>query len=116
MREALPADRAKLTADQAQALANIAYANKDVKAFAAAGRGIKNLDVTVEQLEKCNAPFLFIYGSKEADATKQRAAQILKSLPRGELKVIDGADHISTLANPEFGNAIKEFLRANKQQ
>ncbi|MCU0703948.1 MAG: alpha/beta hydrolase [Fimbriiglobus sp.] len=114
--EVLPADKAKLTADQATALAKIAYANKDVKAFAAAGRGIKNLDVTVDQLGKCKAPFLFIHGSKEADATKHRAANIVKALGRGEIKVIDGADHITTLGNPEFGKAINEFLRANKKK
>lgn len=114
--EVLPADKAKLTADQAKALAKIAYAGKDVKAFAAAGRGIKNLDVTVEQLEKCKAPFLFIHGSKEADATKQRAANIVQSLGRGEVKIIDGADHITTLASPVFGKTVNEFLRANKQR
>lgn len=112
----LPADKAKLTADQAMALARIAYAGKDVKAFAAAGRGIKNLDVSVEQLEKCKAPFLFIHGSKEADATKERAAKIVKSLGRGEVKVIEGADHVTTLANPEFSKAVRDFLRANKHR
>lgn len=114
--EVLPGDKAKLTADQAKALAKIAYAGKDVKAFAAAGRGIKNLDVTMEQLKKCKAPFLFIHGSKEADATKQRAANIVQLLGRGEVKVIDGADHVTTLANPVFGKTVSEFLRANKQR
>jgi hypothetical protein len=59
-------------------VAKFLYGNKDVKAFAAAGRGIKNLDVTPEQLKRCEAPILFINGSKEASSTKERAAAITK--------------------------------------
>ena len=114
--EVMPADKPKLTEEQANALAKILYGDKDVKAFAAAGRGIKNLDVTGDQLKKCRAPILFVHGSKEANATKERAAVIIKLLGRGEIKVIEGADHMTTLTNPEFGKTIEEFLRANKQK
>lgn len=114
--EVMPANKAKLTAKQANALAKILYGDKDVKAFAAAGRGIKDLDVTGDQLKKCKAPILFIHGSKEAEATKERAAAMTKLLGRGEIKVIEGADHMTTLAMPEFGKTIEEFLRANKQK
>jgi pimeloyl-ACP methyl ester carboxylesterase len=114
--EVLPADQLKLTEEQADALAKYLYGDKDVKAFAAAGRGIKNLDVTGDQLKKCKAPILFVHGSKEAEATKKRAAVIIKLLGRGEIKVIEGADHMTTLANPEFAKTIDEFLRANKQK
>jgi pimeloyl-ACP methyl ester carboxylesterase len=105
-----------LTEEQAKALAKILYGAKDVKAFAAAGRGIKDLDVTGDQLKKCKAPILFVHGSKEAASTKERAAAITKLLGRGEIKVIGGADHMTTLANPEFAKTIEEFLRANKQK
>jgi pimeloyl-ACP methyl ester carboxylesterase len=114
--EVMPADKPKLTEEQANALAKFLYGDKDVKAFAAAGRGIKNLDVTGDQLKKCKAPILFIHGSKEADATKERAAAIIKLLGRGEIKVIEGADHMTTLTKPEFGKTIEEFLRAYKQK
>jgi hypothetical protein len=73
--EVTPVDRPKLTLNQANAVAMLLYGDKDVKAFAAAGRGIKNLDVTPEQLKKCSAPILFIYGSKDASSTKERAAR-----------------------------------------
>ncbi len=116
LRAVMPADRPKLSAEQATALAKILYDGKDVKAFAAAGRGIKNLDVTGEQLKKCKAPILFIYGSQEPAATKNRAAAITKLIGRGEIKVIEGADHVTTLAKPEFGKTINEFLRAHKQK
>ena len=114
--EVMPADKPKLTEEQAKAVAKILYGGKDVKAFAAAGRGIKDLDVSGDQLKKCKAPILFIYGSKEADSTKERAAAIVKLLGRGEIKVIEGADHITTLTKPEFAKAIEEFIRANKQK
>jgi len=114
--EVTPADKPKLTEAQASGVAKFLYGNKDVKAFAAAGRGIKNLDVTPEQLKQCKAPILFIHGSKEASSTKERAAAITKLLGRGEIKVIDGADHMTTLTKPEFARAIEEFLRANKRK
>ena len=114
--EVTPADKPKPTEEQANAIAKFLYGNKDVKAFAAAGRGIKNLDVTADQLKKCMAPILFIHGAKEADSTKKRAAAITKLLGRGEIKVIEGGDHITTLTKPEFGTAILEFLRASKQK
>jgi len=37
-------------------------------------------------------------------------------LGRGEVKVVEGRDHISTLSKPEFGEAIVAFLRANKRK
>jgi pimeloyl-ACP methyl ester carboxylesterase len=114
--EVMPADRPKLTEEQAKALAKILYGAKDVKAFAAAGRGIKDLDVTADQLKKCKAQILFVHGSKEAASTKERASAITKLLGRGEIKVIGGADHMTTLTNPEFAKTIQEFLRANKQK
>ena len=113
--EFMPAGKRKLTEKQANALAKFVYLGKDLKAFAAAGRGIKNLDVTAEQLQQCKAPILFVHGSKEADDTKERAAAIVKLLGRGEINVIDDADHVSTLSKPEFGKIIEEFLLANKQ-
>ena len=39
---------------------------------------------------------------------------IVKLLGRGEYKVIEGADHITTLAKPEFASALNEFLRTGK--
>ena len=33
-----------------------------------------------------------------------------------EVKIIEGADQNITLTTPEFGNAIRDFLKANKQK
>lgn len=104
----------KLTAEQATAIAKVAYAGKDVKAFAAAGRGYKNLAVTAEDLKRCKAPMLFIHGGNESDHVKGKVAAARKALGRGELKVIAGGNHMTTLTKPEFGSSIETFLRHGK--
>jgi pimeloyl-ACP methyl ester carboxylesterase len=110
----MPPDRPKLTEEQAKIAAKILYDGKDLKAYAAAGRSFGELRLSIEELSQCKAPILFIHGSKEVEETKERVAAIHKLLGRGEVKVIEGTDHVSTLAKPEFGTAIIEFLRANK--
>lgn len=104
----------KLTEQQAQGLAKFAYGNKDVKAFALAGLSFKELAVTEEQLKKCQAPILFIHGGNESAHVKNRVAMVHKLLGRGEVKIVEGADHMTTLAKPEFGAAIVGFLQANR--
>jgi len=110
--EVMPAP--KPTEEAANALAQFMYGNKDVKAFALAGHGFKKLDVSVEQLSKYKAPILFIHGGNESDHVKNRVAAVRALLGRGELKIVEGGDHITTLMFPEFGAAILEFLRSGK--
>jgi pimeloyl-ACP methyl ester carboxylesterase len=109
-----PADKPKLTEEQANAIAKVLYDGKDVKAFAAAGRGFKNLGVTEDQLKRCAAPVLFIHGGNESRTVKDSVATVRNVLGRGEVKVIEGGDHLTTLARPEFASAISEFLRSGK--
>jgi pimeloyl-ACP methyl ester carboxylesterase len=111
-----PPGKPKPTDAQGKLIATFLYAGKDVKAFAAAGRGFKNLAVTEEQLTSCKAPVLFIHGGDESDDVKNRVANVRKLLGHGELKIIEGGDHITTLTKPEFGSAILEFLRSSKPQ
>ncbi|MFM9996566.1 MAG: alpha/beta fold hydrolase [Phycisphaerales bacterium] len=111
-----PADRPTPTEEQANAFAAYLYAGKDVKAFAAAGRGFKNLEVTTEQLRACAAPVLFIHGGNESAHVKGRVARVHTLLGRGEVKIVEGGDHMTTLLNPEFESTIREFLRANMQK
>ena len=112
--EAMPDDGPKPVKEFADAIANSLYGDKDVKAFAAAGRGFKNLDVTVEQLAKCKAPILFIHGGNESDHVKNRVATVRELLGRGEVRIVEGGDHMTTIIKPEFGAAILEFLRSGK--
>ena len=114
--EVSPSGKPKPTQEQANAIAKFLYDGKDVKAFAAAGRGIKNMEVTEEQLKRCKAPVLFIHGERESDNLKERVAALQKLLPHSELKVVKDADHITTLAKPEFGSAIIEFLRSRQSK
>jgi hypothetical protein len=45
---------------------------------------------------------------------KSRVATVRGLLGRGELKIVDGGDHMTTLIYPEFGASILEFLRSGK--
>jgi pimeloyl-ACP methyl ester carboxylesterase len=110
-----PPGKPKPTEEQAKAIATFLYAGKDVKAFAAAGRSLKSLAVTEEQLDKCQAPILFIHGGNESDQVKEKVAAVRKLLGRGEVKIVEGGDHISTLTKPKFASAILEFLRSGKR-
>jgi pimeloyl-ACP methyl ester carboxylesterase len=112
--EIIPPDKPKPTMEQANAVAKFLFDGKDVKAFAAAGRSFKDLEVTVEQLSRCKAPILFIHGGNESDYVKDRVATVRKLLGRGEVKIVEGADHMTTLTNPEFASAVIEFLRSGK--
>lgn len=111
-----PAGRPKPTEEQASAIAKFMFNGKDVKAFAAAGRSFKDLAVTAEELSKCEAPILFIHGGNESDHVKNRVAAVRELLGRGEVKIVEGGDHMTTLTKPEFGSAIIEFLRASASQ
>ncbi len=111
-----PPGKPKPTEEQAKLYAALMFGGKDVKAFAAAGLSFKNLAVTEDELKRCKAPVLFVHGSEEWANTKDRVAAIRKMLDRSELKVINGASHVSTLSRPEFGRAIREFIVANKQK
>jgi pimeloyl-ACP methyl ester carboxylesterase len=105
--------RPELTIEAANALATLMYSGKDVKAWALAGKSFAGLEVSAADLKKCKAPTLFIHGSKEAESTKSRVAALHKVLVSSVLKIIDGADHVTTLAKPEFGKTVLDFLRAN---
>src|SRR5262249_1659952 len=109
-----PPGKPKPTEAQAKAIAKFLYGGKDVKAFAAAGRSFKDLEVTGEELRKCKAPVLFIHGGNESAQVKDRVARVRKLLGRGEVKIVKGADHITTLTKPEFASAVLQFLRSGK--
>jgi len=109
-----PSGKPQPTEEQARAIAKFLYAGKDVKAFAAAGRSFKHLEVTVEQLRRYKAPILFIHGGNESAHVKHKVATARELLGRGEVRIIEGADHMTTLINPEFASALIAFLRSGK--
>lgn len=99
------------TPEQATAMAKYMFAGKDVKAFAAAGRSFKHLGVPKDQLNRPEIPTLFIHGSDEGEAVKSRVAAVKQLVPHAQFKLIEGGTHITTLAKPEFGEALMAFLR-----
>lgn len=109
----MPADRPKPNDLQARNIAAVMFYRKDLKALAAAGRGFKHLAVDGEQLKASNAPTLFVHGSKESERLQSRVANVRAQLGVGEFKLIEGGDHMTTLAKPEFGATLMAFLRAN---
>lgn len=110
-----PEGRPKPTREQAQAYAKFMFNGKDVKALAVAGSSFKELAVSADDLRKCQAPILFIHGGNESAHVKRRVAMVRELLGRGEVRIVDGGDHMTALAKPEFGTAIVEFLRASMQ-
>jgi pimeloyl-ACP methyl ester carboxylesterase len=112
--EVLPPGRFRPTAEQANGYAAMMLNGKDVKALAAAGLSFDDLQVSEKDLLACPAPALFIYGSLESEHLKGRVEALRKALAKAEVVVIQGSDHVTTLARPEFGKAILEFLGKNK--
>jgi pimeloyl-ACP methyl ester carboxylesterase len=106
--------RPKPTLEQANALAEFMLKGKDVKALAAAGLSFDDLQVAEKDLAACPAPALFIYGSLESEHLKGRVEALRNALSRADVVVIEGSDHVTTLARSEFRAAILEFLRKNK--
>lgn len=112
--EVLPPGRAKLTLEQANVLAEFMLKGKDAKALAAAGLSFDDLQVEEKDLAACPAPALFIYGSLESEHLKGRVEALRHALAKADVVVIEGGDHITTLARPAFGAAIREFLQKNR--
>jgi pimeloyl-ACP methyl ester carboxylesterase len=109
-----PSGRPKPTEQQANAIAAFMFQGKDVDALALAGNSFKDLAVTAEELKMCEAPILFIHGGNESNHVKTKVARARELLGRGEVTVVEGGDHMTTLVKPEFGNTVREFLKANK--
>jgi len=110
-----PTDKPKLTPAQAKALAKILYGGKDLRAFVAAGRSFPELAVKVEDLQRCKAPTLFLHGSEESASVKAMVAEARERLGNGDIELVPGGDHITTPANPVFGQKVKDFLRLHQR-
>lgn len=112
----MPPDMPKLTPAMAKIAAQMMFKGKDVKALAAAGRSFDGLVVRAEDLRKCKAPALFIYGANETGHLAERVAHAREVLGQGEVKVVAGANHSTTLTKPEFGLTLVEFIKAHREK
>ncbi len=67
--------------------------------------------MTAEDLRKCKAPTLFIFGENEG--ARDEIDAVRKVLGPTAFKVVPGGNHITTPGKPEFGATIVAFLHAN---
>ena len=80
----------------------------DPLALAAVVRGMAGLDVTAELLRINKVPTLNIIGSD--DPLKPAADALALVMQEHRLHVIDGANHLTTVVNPDFYDTIRAFF------
>jgi pimeloyl-ACP methyl ester carboxylesterase len=79
----------------------------DSKAQAAAGRSLRELMVSDDQLKAIRVPVLAIYGSKDM---VELITGIKTLVPGIQCSVIEGASHADAPEKPEFVRGIRDFL------
>ena len=101
----------------AKAISKIVIGDQDQKALAACSRGGLKLEVTEAQLKANKLPILLVYGSKEGDGDEAipKAFNRVAKLMGAKVQVIEGGDHVGTLARPELAESIVTFLREHKK-
>lgn len=77
-------------------------------ALACVARGMKQHTVTQEQIEAIDIPVQLIVGSE--DPIRKAAEAWVAIRPDHECIVIDGSNHATTIARPEFVDAIERFI------
>lgn len=96
------------TPEQVQAIGLAMVASNDQAALAAVVRGMAGLDVDAELLRMNKVPTLNIIGSD--DPLKPNADALTGVMAEHRLHVLDGANHMNTLTNPEFVDAVRAFF------
>ena len=96
------------TPEQVQAIGQAMVASNDQKALAAVVRGMAGLDVSAELLRVNKVPTLTIVGSD--DPLKPNADALVGVMKEHRLHVIEGANHMNTLTNPEFTDTVRAFF------
>jgi pimeloyl-ACP methyl ester carboxylesterase len=112
MRRLWPADHAPPTREVIEHSSAAFLAGKDCLALAAARRSNADQLVTVAQLEAARVPVLGIAGS--ADPYLASYDELARVMPSLQMCVIEGATHAAAAGRPEFVDAIRRFLRAQK--
>ncbi len=96
------------TPEQVQPIGQAMVASNDQKALAAVVRGMAGLDVSAELLRVNKVPTLNIIGSD--DPLKPNADALVGVMKEHRLHVIEGANHMNTLTNPEFTDTVRAFF------
>jgi len=108
--------RPKATPEVAKFISQLIVGKQDQKALGACVRGNLELEVTADQLKASRPPALVVYGSKEGDGDEavQKAYRHIAKLMGAKVRVIEGSDHVGTIARPELAEAIETFLKEHK--
>jgi len=93
---------------------SIMTAINDVPAIAAAIRGMRQLQVTEDQLRENRVPTLAVIG--ERDPLKVFADQMAAVMSNLHLVVARGGDHMTTLGKPDTIKALDQFLAEHSPQ
>lgn len=113
--EVMPAG-AKPSLEQANRFAESYFRGKDVEAYAAAGISLDRLEVSIDELRRFKGPVLFLHGSEESAGVLRKIDHAARQLPHAKRIVVKGTNHITTVARPEFGKALIEFLDAARRR
>ncbi len=81
----------------------------DPKALAAAIRGMRNLNVTRAELEQNEVPALSVIGA--IDPLKEGVDEMSNVMDNLKVVVIDGADHMTAVDNPQLIGSIQTHLK-----
>lgn len=110
----IPEGAPKPTPDQAKEMAKSMYAGQDLKALAACGRAFPQLEVDAARFGTLQVPTLFVYGGSESRFVLDRMTEAQLILPRAEVKVIEGANHVTALRSPQFSSTVVEFVHRHR--
>src|SRR5262249_14110598 len=80
----------------------------DQKALAAVVRGFRGLAIPPERLEKNQVPTLALIG--ELDPLKKGVDALQGHMANLKTVVINGADHMTAVASPDFIKSLSDFL------
>jgi pimeloyl-ACP methyl ester carboxylesterase len=92
------------------------WGDNDPIALAALQRSLKALQVTNGQLKANRVPTLALYGSKETKSLLQNIEKLKQRMTNLQWQVIEGANHVNTVASPEFFKALRHFLKDHRKQ
>jgi pimeloyl-ACP methyl ester carboxylesterase len=108
-----PPGRPKPTAEYIAMVNQMLAKSNDEKALAAVVRAFGDLTIDPQKLEANQVPTLAIIG--ELDPLKSGVDALKERMGGLKVVVIDGADHMTAVANPTFFKSLSEFLEQNSR-
>ena len=99
------------TDQEIQSMNQLIMLMNDAEALASVARGMRQLHVDAAQLRANKVPTLALIGS--IDPLKESVDPLQGVMANLDVVVIDGADHLTALQQPEFTEALKAHLAAN---